>query len=142
MDTILFPRPRLLTKTFLEKHTAERDLVVPVYTTNPANKLPPRWVRVESNGGPRVSMTLWECQLVLYIYDSSESSGEVTSNLIHSLMLDAACVPIALPGEEPYPWVWRSQYVSGPSDIGDEDLPRLKCYRSAITWTLLPIPKE
>lgn len=140
MKTIEFPRPRLLTKTFLEKELAERGITLKVLTANPKSKLPDRWVRVESNGGPRRSVALWDCQLVLYIYDADESQGERTSNLVHSLMLDAACVPIQLPGEEPYPWVWRAEFVSGPSDIGDEDIPQLKCYRSAINWTLLPIP--
>lgn len=138
MNTIEFPRPMLTCKTFLHAALAERDKDMFVGRQNPDESvLPDRWIRIRSNGGTRSSLATWDAQLLLDYYDRDEDLGEVNSLLIHSLMLDAPGVGITLPGgPAEFPWVIRTRHISGPSLLGDEDLPKLERYLSVVTWTL------
>lgn len=141
MDTVLFPRVQRLAREFLRTQLAARGKDQPVSTKNPS-KLPSQWIRLESEGGPR---SLWEWQVMLnvYVYSTDEVIAEENSNLIHSLMLDAPGVAIAIPEwPEPLSWIRQARHISGPRSLDpDVDLPNLEVYRIVTTWHVLPIPK-
>ena len=77
----------------------------------------------------------------LYVYNrNDEVVHEQDSNLVHSLMLDAAGVDMALPGYPPFKWVRKTQHISGPSPVKDDELPDLDINRIVVIWHVLPIP--
>lgn len=140
MEVILFPRPLLLAKTLIESALDERNSSMPVGSRNPKT-LPARWIRISSVGGPRLSPGEWETQIVTRYYDADESLADSMSGLIHSILIDAAGVGVTLPtGPANFPWIVRTQHVSGPVNLNDEDFPDLGCYQSAVRWVLHPIP--
>lgn len=141
METVLFPRVQRLAREFLRTQLAAHGVPQTVSTKNPG-QLPSRWIRLESEGGPR---SFWEWQVTLntYVYVTDEVEAESTSNLVHSLMLDVPGVAIAIPEwPEPYPWIRRARHINGPKALTpDEDLPNLEVYRIVTTWHVLPVPK-
>jgi hypothetical protein len=139
MDTLEYPRPLLLFKSFLDEQLSARSKPMTVSSKDPVN-LPERWIRVESNGGPR-DLSVWTIRYVVYINDHDESLGESNAVLIHGLTLDAPGVEFKLTtNTTPFPWVVRARHVSGPSSIGNADIPQLSVYRFAVEWSIHPIP--
>lgn len=141
METILFPRVQRLAKSYLEAQLPTHGQAQPVSTKNPSS-LPNKWIRLRAQGGPR-SFVEWRVMLDTYIYATDETVAEGNANLIHSLMLDVPGVGITVPEYAgAYPWVRRTQHISGPSSLDpDEDLPNLEVFRVVTTWHVLPIPK-
>ncbi|UOW93081.1 tail terminator [Mycobacterium phage NoShow] len=141
METVLFPRVQRLAREFLRTQLAEHGVPQTVSTKNP-DQLPNRWIRLETEGGPR---SLWEWQVTLntFVYVTDEVEAEGTSNLVHSLMLDVPGVAIKIPEwPDPFPWIRRARHVNGPKALEpDVDLPNLEVYRIVTTWHVLPIPK-
>ncbi|QSL99623.1 hypothetical protein [Mycobacterium phage Maco6] len=136
MKTLLFPRPKLLARTFLKEQLPAFGADMPVEHRNP-DPLPERWVRLDTESGPQTLGTL-DVFVTAYIYNTRNSSqAEEDSGLVRSLMHDAPGVAIPYPGgPADFPWVVRSRHISGPSDLGDEDLPGASMYRVITQWTL------
>ena len=80
--------------------------------------------------------------IYVYIYNrQDEVEHERDSNLVHSLLLDAAGVDMLSPEyPEPYKWVRKTQHISGPSPVKDDELPDLDIFRIVVIWHVLPIP--
>lgn len=140
METILYPSPQQLFRIFMLAALDERSKPLHIGTRNPVH-LPERWIRCESNGGPRgEGGATWNVQMVSKYFDRDDDLGEDNAVLIHQLMMDAAGVEVTLPGGSPFPWIVRTRHVSGPVNLTDEDLPEIQCYQSAVVWSLCPIP--
>ena len=141
METVLFPAVQELARVFLTDQLTTRGKAMPVGTKNPA-RMPAKWIRLESQGGPR-DLWEWRPMVNLYLYNrQSEVDIERDANLVHSLMLDAAGVPILMEDDhpEPYQWIRKAQHISGPSPVKDDDLPDLDVFRIVVVWHVLPIP--
>lgn len=139
MDIVLFPPVQKLARDFLTAQLTERGKAMPVGTKNPPS-LPAKWIRLESQGGDR-DLWEWRPMINLYVYNrNDEVVHEQDSNLVHSLMLDAAGVDMALPGYPPFKWVRKTQHISGPSPVKDDELPDLDINRIVVIWHVLPIP--
>lgn len=135
MKTVIYPRPKLLVRTFLKEQLPAFGQPIPVETKNP-DPMPQRWVRIFTEGGPR-DLGTWDVMMTCFIYnlkDSSQAEGDAI--LVQSLMTDAPGVDIPYPGERAMPYVVRSRHVSGPSDLGDEDIPGATMYRVITQWTI------
>jgi hypothetical protein len=140
MDLVVFPRAQRLAKTLLEAQLTAQGKTQPIVTKNPST-IVPEWIRLRSAGGPR-DLWEWRVMLEVFIYASDETVAEGNSNLVHSIMLDAAGVGIEVPEyPEAYPWIRKAVHISGPTPLeSDEDLPQLEVFRVVTTWHVLPIP--
>ncbi len=140
METILFPRVQRLAREYLRTQLAARGKAQPVSTKNPPT-LPAQWIRLRVQGGPR-NMVEWRVMLDTFVYATDETVAEGNAILVHSLMLDATGVGIAIPEYNgAYPWVRLTRHISGPSSLEpDEVLPNLEVFRIVTTWHVLPIP--
>lgn len=141
METVLFPPVQDLARVFLTEQLAARNRAMDVGTKNP-NKLPAKWIRLESQGGDR-DLWEWRPMINLYLYNrEDEVALERDSNLVHSLMLDAAGVDILMDEDYPLPYKWirKAQHISGPTPVRDDDLPDLDVMRIVVIWHVLPIP--
>lgn len=140
MDTVLFPPVQKLARDFLTAQLTERGKTMPVGTKNPSS-LPVKWVRLESQGGDR-DLWEWRPMINIYVYNRQDEVGhEGDSNLVHSLLLDAAGVDMLSPEyPEPYKWVRKTQHISGPTPVKDDELPDLDIFRIVVIWHVLPIP--
>ena len=141
MDTVLFPPVQKLARDFLTAQLTERGKTMPVGTKNPKS-MPAKWIRLESQGGDR-DLWEWRPMINIHVYNRQDEVGhEEDSNLVHSLMLDAAGVDMLyLPGyPEPYKWVRKTQHISGPTPVKDDELPDLDIFRIVVIWHVLPIP--
>lgn len=135
MRTVLYPRTKLLARTFLEEQLPAFGANMPVENKNP-NPLPERWVRLSAEGGDQ-DLGTRDALVIAYVYNLKDSSqGEADAYLVQSLLHDAPGVAIPYPGEATLPYVVRARNVSGPSDLGDEDLPGATMYRVITQWTL------
>ena len=138
-ETVLFPRVQRLARTYLLAELGARGKSQPVVSKQPGT-IPNQWIRIVSQGGPR-SIWEWEPMLNVFVYANDEVVAEGNSNLVHSLLLDAPGVEIEVPEYDgAYRWIRRARHVSGPHNLGDEDLPDLEMFRIVVIWHLLPIP--
>lgn len=139
MNKILFPRVQRMARNYLIEQLTAEGKPQHVGTKQPKT-LTGSWVRLVSQGGPRRNFK-WEPMLNIFVYADDEVVAEENANLVHSLMLDVPGVKITVPEyPEAYPWVHQTRHVSGPANLGDEDLPELEMYRIVVVWTILPIP--
>lgn len=139
MRVVRYPAVHRLTKNFLDQQLPAQGIVQPVGTKNPRT-LPPQWIRLRSQGGPK-SLWEWRCMMDVFVYANDETVAEDNANLVHSLMLDAAGVAIQAPEfPQPFTWVRLTRHISGPTPVEDEELPDLECYRFVVVWHILPIP--
>lgn len=140
MEVPEFPRPLLLLKEVLSIALAERNKTMHIGSKNPET-LPARWIRIDSHGGPQF-LSEWDVQIVVRYMDKDESLADANSGLIHGILMAAAGVRVTLPDTGPadFPWIIRTQHVSGPVSLNDEDLPEVAVYQSAVRWVLHCIP--